>query len=218
MADLYRQFPDVHPNIILKTDVLRQGMRISEKAQKAFNQRDDILWRGFHLFSYDSNTPKVYKNKIPMGFHLSDGCPIQIRTNDGSPYLLDLIDEKFLLSENNEPIAEGLYFDPKPKWYDMTFADGVPVPAVVQGFSGEYMFITINRYCELWNKGGSVSSVISMQPLRPREKEKKTWSLDWSPTCSQRPSRSPSKWNPDIGSRSSSPGGRFWGPFGAKLN
>jgi hypothetical protein len=36
----------------------------------------------------------------------------------------------------------------------MKFADGIPVPAVVQGFSGEYMFITINRYCELWNKGG----------------------------------------------------------------
>jgi len=32
MADLYKQFPDVHPNIVLKTDVLRQGLRISERA------------------------------------------------------------------------------------------------------------------------------------------------------------------------------------------
>ena len=152
IEDLYRQFQDVHPNIVLKTDVLRQGLRISERAQQEFNRRDDILWRGFHLFSYDSNSPKVYKDKIPMSFHLSDGCPIQIRTNDNSPYSLDFVDEKFLLSENHEPIAEGISFDPKPRWYDMKFGDGVPVAAVVQGFCGEFMFITINRYCELWNK------------------------------------------------------------------
>jgi len=154
MSDLCKQFPDVHPNIVLKTDVLRQGLRISERAQEEFNRRDDILWRGFHLFSYDSNIPKVYKNKIPMGFHLSDGCPVQIRTSDISPYLMDFVEGQFFLSEKDETIAKEIYFDPKPKWYDMKFEDGTPVPAVVQGFSGEYMFITINRYCELWNKGG----------------------------------------------------------------
>lgn len=153
IVDFYKEFPDVHPNIVLKTDVLRQGLRISESAQQEFNKRDDILWRGFHIFSYDSDTPKVYKNKIPMGFHLSDGCNIQIRTNEKSPYLLDFIDGEFVLSENGEIIANGLYFDPKPKWYDMRFDDGLPVAAVVQGFSGEYMFMTINRYCELWKKG-----------------------------------------------------------------
>jgi hypothetical protein len=135
MFDLYKSFPDIHPNIVLKTDVLRQGLRISDGAQKEFNQRDDILWRGFHIFSYDSDSPKVYKHKIPMGFHLSDGCPVQIRTNENSPYLLDFIDGEFLLSENNETIAGGLYFDPKPKWYDMKFENGLPLPAVVQGFS-----------------------------------------------------------------------------------
>jgi hypothetical protein len=183
MADLYKQFPDVHPNIVLKTDVLRQDLRISERALQEFNRRDDILWRGFHLFSYDSNTPKVYKNKIPMGFHLSDGSPVQIRTNDSSPFLLDVMGGQFMLSENSETIREGLYFDPKPKWYDMKFPDGTPLPAVVQGFSGEYMFITINRYCELWNKGGNASSVTSMRPSKPNKMEKRMWWLDWNPVC-----------------------------------
>ncbi|OGO24292.1 MAG: hypothetical protein A2144_10210, partial [Chloroflexi bacterium RBG_16_50_9] len=95
--------------------------------------------------------PTVYKDKIPMSFHLSDGCPVQIRTHNNSPYTLDFIDGRFLLSENNDTIADGLYFDRKPNWYDMYLEDGTPVQAVVQGFCGEYMFITINRYCELWN-------------------------------------------------------------------
>lgn len=154
ITELYNRFPDVHPNIVLKTDVLRQGLNITRRSREEFNQMDDVLWRGFHLFSYDRGEKTVYKNKIPMGFHLSDGCCIQIRTNDSSPYSLDFKDGEFFISENSDPIAKKIYFDPKPKWYDMKFEDGTPVPAVVQGFSGEYMFITINRYCELWNKGG----------------------------------------------------------------
>jgi len=153
ITDLYHRFQDVHPNIILKTQVLREGLKISERAQQEFNKRDDILWRGFHLFSYDAGEPTVYKDKIPMTFHLDDGCCIQIRTNVNSSFAIDFDDGDYTLTENGEKIAGGIYFDPKPKWYDMVLEDGTPVPAVVQGFSGEYMFTTINRYCEFWNTG-----------------------------------------------------------------
>lgn len=147
----YQKFSDIHPNIILKADILRQGIKLSESSRNEFNSRDDILWRGFHVFSYDAEEKTVYKNKIPMGFHLSDGCPIQIRTTTKSPYTLDYQDGKFLIKEENETLATDIYFDRKPRWYDMHLPDGTPVAAIVQGFSGEYMFITINRYCELWN-------------------------------------------------------------------
>jgi len=50
MENLYRQFPDVHPNIVLKTDVLRQGLRVSGRAQEEFNRRDNILVEGFPPF------------------------------------------------------------------------------------------------------------------------------------------------------------------------
>jgi hypothetical protein len=107
IVDYYNRFPDVHPNIVLKTDLLRQGVAIAEQARQEFSRRDDILWRGFHLFSYDAGDTKVYKDKIPMGFHLSDGCCVQLRTNDKSPYVLDFRDGEFLVSENGEPLAKG---------------------------------------------------------------------------------------------------------------
>lgn len=153
IVEQYHRFPDVHPNIVLKADLLRQGLKLSESARKEFNGRDDILWRGFHIFSYDAGENTVYKDKIPMLFHLSDGCPVQIRTNNKSPYTLDYKDGKYIISENGEILTTDLYFDRKPRWYDMRLPDGTPLPAVVQGFSGEYMFITINRYCEFWNDG-----------------------------------------------------------------
>jgi len=65
MENLYKQFPDIHPNIVLKSDVLRQGMNISKPALDHFRRRDDLLCKGFHLFSYDFKKTKVYKDKIP---------------------------------------------------------------------------------------------------------------------------------------------------------
>ncbi len=148
---LYKRFPDVHPNIILKTDVLRQGIAISKAAAEQFRQMEDVLWKGFHFFSYDRQKTVVYSEKVPNSLRLEDGCPMQIRTNIYSPYSLDFVDSEFVISENNEPIAKGIYFDPKPKWYGMKLEDGTPMEAIVQGQSGHLLFIIFNNYCEMWN-------------------------------------------------------------------
>lgn len=63
--DDYNSFPDVHPNIVLKTDVLRQGMKISESAQKEFNQRDDILWRDSISFPMIRIAPRYIRIRFP---------------------------------------------------------------------------------------------------------------------------------------------------------
>ncbi|MCJ7783158.1 MAG: hypothetical protein MUP41_04450, partial [Desulfobacterales bacterium] len=102
IEDLYEKFPDVHPNIVLKTDLLRQGIDIGEAAIENFRQRDDLVWKGFHLFSFDFSKTKVYGDKIPWIIHLEDGCPIMVRVNEHSPYLLDLTDGEFVIRENDE--------------------------------------------------------------------------------------------------------------------
>ena len=56
---------------------------------------------------------------------------------------MKLVDGEFALSENVETIAEKLYCNPKPKWYDVKFHDGLPVATVVQEFFGEYMFMKV---------------------------------------------------------------------------
>jgi hypothetical protein len=150
--ELHKQFPDVHPNIILKTDVLRQGINISEAARENFRQRDDLLWKGFHLFSYDFRKTKIYSDKIPWRIHLEDGCPIMVRTNEESPYLLDVRDGKYLICENGEVIANKIWSDRKPRWYDMKTEDGIQMGAIAQGCS-RMIFVTLNRYCEFWNTG-----------------------------------------------------------------
>src|SRR3990172_6249611 len=129
IENLYRQFRDVHPNIVLKTDVLRQGIDVSPAAIKNFRGRDDLLWKGFHLFSYDFKKTKVYGDKIPMIMHFEDGCPVNVRTNESSPYALDFMDGKFVIRENDEVIASNIRFARKPRWYDMRTESGVQMGA-----------------------------------------------------------------------------------------
>lgn len=152
IEDLYKQFPDVHPNIVLKTDVLRQGIDIAEAAMENFRHRDDLMWKGFHLFSYDFKKTKVYGDKIPWIMRLEDGCPVMVRTNEHSPYLLDFRDGEFVICENDEAIARKIYFERKPRWYDMKTENGIQMSAIAQGQTN-LVFVTINKYCEFWNTG-----------------------------------------------------------------
>lgn len=152
IEEAYKRFPDIHPNIVLKTDILRQGIHISGSANENFQQRDDLLWKGFHLFSYDYQKTKVYGDKSPLLIRLEDGAPIHVRTNDHSPYLLDLVDGEFVIRErpSNEIIASRIWFDRKPRWYDMRTEEGIQMPAIAQG-NCRMIFVTMNKYCEFWN-------------------------------------------------------------------
>ena len=96
---------------MLKTDVLRRGIDIGPAAVQNFKNRDDLLWKGFHLFSYDKQETKVYGDKVPWYIRLEDGCPIMVRTNGNSPYLLDLIDGEFVIKEKEtgETVARKLW-------------------------------------------------------------------------------------------------------------
>jgi hypothetical protein len=111
-----------------------------------------LLWKGFHLFSYDKKQAKVYSDKVPWIMHLEDGCPIQVRTNDESPYMIDFIDGDFVIKEGEEIIARNVWFERKPRWYDMKTEDGVQMGSIVQGIA-RMMFVTMNKVCEHWNGG-----------------------------------------------------------------
>jgi len=152
MEEIYKRFPDVHPNIVLKTDIMRNGIDLGEEARENFDQRDDLLWKGYHMFSYEYQKTAIYSEKTPYFIHLEDESPLQFRGNSASPYLLDLLDDgEFVVKRNGEIVARNITFEPKPKWYDMkTEKEGVAMGAIAQGHCRS-LFITMNKHCELWN-------------------------------------------------------------------
>ena len=117
MEQIYKKFPDVHQNIVLKTEMLRVGIDVSDEAIKHFIGRNDLLWKGFHMFSYDWHKTKVYGDKIPWFGHLEDGCIFMVRTNEASPYIIDLAGDEFVIREkiSNEVLARKVWFERKPR-------------------------------------------------------------------------------------------------------
>ncbi len=181
IADEYKRYPDVHPNIILKTDLVRLGVAIGKNAAKRFQEMEDVAWKGYHMFSYDRGDTTVITDRVPMQMRLADGCPVQIESDANSRYVLDFVDDDFIITENGETIAEGIYFPLKPRWYGMKLDDGTPMEAICQGMGDNSIFIIFNNYCELWNtkdqclfcninetlkeqKAGGESSVVRKSP------------------------------------------------------
>ena len=149
--DEYKRYPDVHPNIILKTDLVRLGINVGPRAAKRFQELEDLAWKGYHMFSYDREDTVLISNKVPMQLRLEDGCPVQLETDPKSRYMLDFVDGEFILTENGETIANDVYFPRKPRWYGMKLDDGTPMEAVCQGFGDGVVFIIFNNFCEMWN-------------------------------------------------------------------
>lgn len=149
--DEYKRYSDIHPNIILKTDLVRLGTNVGPRATQRFQELDDIAWKGYHFFSYDRADTVVMSNKIPMQMRLEDGCPVQVETDAKSPYMLDFEDGEFFISEKGEKIARNVYFPHKPRWYGMRLDDGTPMEAVAQAFGDGVVFIILNQHCEMWN-------------------------------------------------------------------
>jgi len=148
MQSYYNQYPDVHPSIIIKTEVLRMGVKFTERAKEQAKSLDTVF-KGYHLFSYDRSRTVTWEEKIPADFFLkNDDTFVQTRVNEDSPYTIDYLDGKFALCEDSERLRE-IYFRIAPGYYAKTLDDGTPMRAIVQSIN-EQLFITINKYCEMW--------------------------------------------------------------------
>jgi len=151
MHELYDKFPDVAPAIITKTELVRVGETFSKAAIEAFNEPNDILFKGFWLFSYDRGEPVLYGEKIPAFIRLQDGSRVQQRTYKNSPYLIDYIDGKFMLCDESGPLEE-VGFEIRPRYFNRLLPDGTPMGAIVQ-CTRDLLFITLNKYCEMFRNG-----------------------------------------------------------------
>ncbi|MCL5959360.1 MAG: hypothetical protein M1358_08580 [Chloroflexi bacterium] len=149
LFEAFAAFPDVEKSIIVKSDVLRQGLRISAPAGHALSRRDDVLFKGFMLFSHDRGAPVMYDDRIPYVFMLEDGTAagtvIQVRRYDRSPYVIDWDGAGFYLLYGEQSLGR-IHFDHPPAYFSR-YVDGVPMAAIVYAHN-DFLFFTANKHCE----------------------------------------------------------------------
>ena len=139
LEELREKFPEVPRSIVIKTDVLREGVRFTP----------DILeigkWALPEYLPWDPDVHKQYKNLtddlvgdcwawLPMKFNFANGVSTKIvydfiRRTD-SPYEIRRQQpETFFLYRDGEPIEE-IFFDKRPEWLSRRSPDGRPFAAV----------------------------------------------------------------------------------------
>jgi hypothetical protein len=155
LYEAFDAFTDVERCIIIKSDVLRLGLKFSERALEACQQRTDILFKGYRIFSYDFEETVVYGQKMPYVIFLEDGTAdgtcIQIRSSGKSPYAIDLEEDgTFALYFDNQAIGK-IHFARAPLFYQQTI-NGIPMPALVSAHS-DLLYVAVNKHCDFFSQG-----------------------------------------------------------------
>jgi len=150
---LFDKYSDVPRSILIKIQLLRQGVRYTERAMRAAEQ-EGAARQTYYIFSHDlTTTPDLNKRKeerSPETIELKDGTMIQTRINVNSPYIIDRIDDKFMLCENDKAIVE-VAFLPEPQYYSKQLDDGTPMKKVVQYIP--MLFSTVYQHCQFFDMG-----------------------------------------------------------------
>ncbi len=151
-----RKYPGVPREVILKEDLLRRGVSLSDAALEAAR---GCRTQAYYLFSYNISGHHDMKEGVSTaapedirfrgGPHDLKRTWVRVVLNRDSPYLIDMIDGVPMICENGVPIAEAVYPD-KPAYYGRTFSGGLRYEQVIPLLYDSYAFITTFRACHYW--------------------------------------------------------------------
>lgn len=149
VEELVSKYPDVSRFIILKLDVQKRGIELSEITQEAVQ---DIKYR-FRPRSAVYGGDDGSKKANPGPLLLRDGTTVLsgagLKYED--PYRVHYVDGKFFLFDNGKKIEE-VDFTPRPDYYGKKTSRGVPMESIASA-RPQRLDISPYRYCHFWDTG-----------------------------------------------------------------
>ncbi len=117
--ELCQRFPDIPRSIVIKSDVLRNGTRLTplihELGQQSFPHF--LIWNPDHIWNPDMKD--VEKGQVittPWKFDLPDGTPVVIRFDQDSPYEIARNEDGSLSLERDGEAIEEVSFEQATEW------------------------------------------------------------------------------------------------------
>lgn len=161
LQELVDAFPSVPPSVVLKIDVLREGVRFSphllEVGRWALPQTH-YRFELNHLKRVRKLLPDEAVDKsqgwivTPQQFQLPDGTHVQLSFADQSPYELLPADGGSMLFRDGEPVSH-VDFERRPEWMSGRSQRGTVFSNVLQSLSRQVLYGMILRHCEYFNSG-----------------------------------------------------------------
>jgi hypothetical protein len=151
-----KKYGFVSAEVILKEDVLRQGMSFSRDALEfARGCRSQAYFLfSYNISSHDELGPALSSQapediKLVRGPLALEQTSVRVVLSAKSPYLVDMVEGKPMLCENGIPLTE-VVFPKKPPYYGRTLADGTRYEQVIPLLYDHFAFITTFRVCHYW--------------------------------------------------------------------
>ena len=152
IEEYFRRFPDVPREIVVKVELLSRGHWFTDAALAATK---GSLVKSYRLFSYDlvpmDSLKRGEARQVPEWFYIFQGPydlrPVMIQTtmDPNSPYIVDVIDGRLVLTEDGKIICNVSY-PVEPAYYKKKFDDGTLYHEVIAyGY-----FVTVFRQCQYW--------------------------------------------------------------------
>lgn len=148
LIEVVARYPDVPRLIILKIDVQRRGVHYTDRALSVLDEKRHSV-TGTHIFGARDGSIAAR----PESLLLRDGTSIITTPTplEQNPYIVDLLDGKPALFDNDEPLEEVDYW-PAPAFYAKTSRSGIPMKNIVSA-RPQRLNIFPYRYCTFWNNG-----------------------------------------------------------------
>ena len=175
LEEVVKKHPNVSPFVILKTDLIRRGSRLSEVVKKSLNSEKDGI---FSRTIYSDN-----QAESPNGLILRDGTMIlggtepRVEYNGGvEPYIIDIADGKTVITDNGK-VIEDVYFWPKADYYDKVTTSGKPMWQIIFA-RPQRIDVGVYQYCDFWKEPGGGCKFCTIAAGYNLAKDKKSMFLD----------------------------------------
>lgn len=148
--EVEEKYPEVPKMVILKTDVSRRGLLYTDKA---FELVDPNIHH-VEPFEFMGTMRDLGVKASPIGLTMRDGsliCRGHWVTDENTqrePYLVDVVDGKIVLVDNDEVLEEVEFWE-RPSFYDKVTSNGTPMWQIASG-RPQRVSVVPHPKCEFW--------------------------------------------------------------------
>ena len=155
IEDLAERYPDIPIEVIVKEDLLRQGMAW---APEALEIAASYKPKAYFICSFDmvpiSGMGQREHLKAPEEIRLTGGpysfrpVIVSVRLNPASPYRVESNEGALILKAEGQEIA-GIELQKSPAYYQRTLANGKPIADIAPAIEWGYLlYLTVFRLCQ----------------------------------------------------------------------